>query len=142
MFVALFAGGLAVHGQDRPTRRPEVIRAARPSYLVVDDMLLDAAAYELTSFDGAQRIRLRGAPVDSEGSDYAFAVATEPVLIPRSGYATYAETMGTSTKPTDLDHEALAHLYGSIMRPPMSRASASSSPRSLRRRNGAASIRD
>lgn len=48
------------------------------------------------------------------------AFATEPgriVMSPREGYGSYANSMGTSTMPTDLDHESVAALYRRPMRP-------------------------
>jgi hypothetical protein len=41
----------------------------------------------------------------------------KPVLVPKEGYASYATTMGTSAQPTDLDHQAVAALYRTPMRP-------------------------
>ena len=47
----------------------------------------------------------------------AFAIDTsKPVLIPRSGYGSYAATMGTLPNPSATDHAALAFLYNGQLR--------------------------
>lgn len=47
----------------------------------------------------------------------AFSGSNQVVMTPREGYASYATTMGTSVKPTDLDKQTMAAFYGTAMRP-------------------------
>lgn len=47
----------------------------------------------------------------------AFSGSSQVVMTPKEGFGSYATSMGTSTRPTDLDREAMGALYRTAMRP-------------------------
>ncbi|MGE3959168.1 MAG: M12 family metallopeptidase [Vicinamibacterales bacterium] len=47
----------------------------------------------------------------------AFSSNGQTVMTPREGYGSFANSMGTSTKPTQLDRHAVASFYRTAMRP-------------------------
>lgn len=48
----------------------------------------------------------------------AFAIdTTKPVIVPRSGYMSFASSMGRATAPSTTDHEGVAFLYNGQLRP-------------------------
>jgi Astacin (Peptidase family M12A) len=48
----------------------------------------------------------------------AFAIDTsKPTMVPKAGYTSFADTMGTSTTASDLDRAAIGNLYNHYFRP-------------------------
>lgn len=50
-------------------------------------------------------------------SNKAFSSSNQVVMTPREGYSSYATSMGTSIRPTDLDKQTMAGFYRTAMRP-------------------------